>query len=178
MTKENKYEKDIDRYKFEIEKKDKVLSSMNKISTLLTRPISLDKIVTFIVEEASGVFGFTIAALWLFNEDRSMLQFKYHKGYSPHDRNTARTHPFMIETDDCVETRVSKTGKMIYINDHSIYNGFTELDVKINKRWKLASSLTVPLKVKNHILGFLRVAANEGKLNLTKSDIKLFSTFA
>jgi len=178
MIKQNKCEKDIARYKFEIEKKDKVLSSMNKISTLLTRPISLDKIVPFIVEEASGVFGFTIAALWLFSEDRTMLQFKYHRGYSPHDRNTARTHPFILETDDCIETRVSKTGKMIYINDHSAYDRFTELDVKITERWNIASSLTVPLKVKNHILGFFRVAANEGKLNLAQSDIKLFSTFA
>ena len=42
----------------ELKTKERLLSSIHKISSLLTRPISLDKILTCIVQETAQVFGF------------------------------------------------------------------------------------------------------------------------
>ena len=42
-----------------------LLTSIHKISTLLTRPLSLDRILTSIVKETCQVFGFTRMAIFL-----------------------------------------------------------------------------------------------------------------
>ena len=60
-------------YLSELKTKERLLSSIHKISSLLTRPISLDKILTCIVKETSQVFGFTRVGIFLIDKDKGLL---------------------------------------------------------------------------------------------------------
>jgi two-component system, NtrC family, sensor kinase len=100
----------------DLKTKDKLLASIHKISSLLTRPISLDTILTSIVKETSLVFGFTRLAIFLVNKKRNLLECRYIHGFNPQDSERALRFPYRLEDQDCAETRVARYGKTIYMS--------------------------------------------------------------
>jgi len=178
--KEKAYQKRISQYKSEVKAKDKLLSSIHRISSLLTRPISLEKVLTAITEETSIVFGFTRVDISLVNEqDPNLLECKYVMGFSPEERERALRIPFRLDKHDCVETRTVRMGKVIYLEDYDETDErFTELDLKLRKIYGRVSAIAAPLKTNRGTIGFIGGDITGKKLHLTKSEIKLFSTFA
>jgi two-component system, NtrC family, sensor kinase len=80
----------------ELKTKERLLSSIHKISSLLTRPISLDKILTCIVQETAQVFGFIRVGIFLIDRDKGRLECKYIIGFSPEESERALTSPTLI----------------------------------------------------------------------------------
>jgi hypothetical protein len=60
-------------YQGDLHAKDRLLSSVHKISSLLTRPVALDTVLTAIVEETAHVFGFDRVALYMVKMDRNIV---------------------------------------------------------------------------------------------------------
>ena len=176
---EQTYQKRIAQYRSELKAKDKLLSSIHKISSLLTRSISLEKVLTAITEETATVFGFTRVDISLVNEkDPNLLECKYVMGFSPEERERALGSPFRLDKHDCVETRTVKTGKVIYLKDYETDERLTEIDLKLAKIYSRVSGIAAPLKIKRNVIGFIGGDITGKKLDLTKNEIKLFSTFA
>lgn len=167
-----------DRYILDAARKERLLSSIHKISSLLTKPITLDRILTEIVKETSRVFGFTRVAIFLRDEDSSLLECKYLIGFKPAERERALTRPFHLDRHECIETAVVKTGKTIFIKDHGKDDRITDIDLKISAIHKRVSTLAVPLMIKKDVIGLLEADRNDVKMDLTKSEIKSFSIFA
>ena len=181
MRKDTKqtYQKRIAQYRSEVKAKDKLLSSIHRISSLLTRSISLEKVLTAITEETATVFGFTRVDISLVNEkDPNLLECKYVMGFSPEERERALGRPFRLDKHDCVETRTVKTGKVIYLKDYETDERLTEIDLKLAKIYSRVSGIAAPLKIKRNVIGFIGGDITGKKLDLTRNEIKLFSTFA
>jgi len=181
MRKDTKqtYQKRIAQYRSEVKAKDKLLSSIHRISSLLTRSISLEKVLTAITEETATVFGFTRVDISLVNEkDPNLLECKYVMGFSPEERERALGSPFRLDKHDCVETRTVKTGKVIYLKDYETDERLTEIDLKLAKIYSRVSGIAAPLKIKRNVIGFIGGDITGKKLDLTRNEIKLFSTFA
>ena len=181
MRKDTKqtYQKRIAQYRSEVKAKDKLLSSIHRISSLLTRSISLEKVLTAITEETATVFGFTRVDISLVNEkDPNLLECKYVMGFSPEERERALGSPFRLDKHDCVETRTVKTGKVIYLKDYETDERLTEIDLKLAKIYSRVSGIAAPLKIKRNVIGFIGGDITGKKLDLTRNEIRLFSTFA
>ncbi|MBN2515889.1 MAG: GAF domain-containing protein [Deltaproteobacteria bacterium] len=168
----------MQQFKSELKMNDRLLSSIYKISSLLTRSTSLDKILTTIVEEASRVFGYTRVGIFLINKDLHLLECKYAIGFRKHEADRAFRFPFDLEKDDCVETLVAKKGKTVYIKDYQKDPRISRLDLKVSALQSRVSTVAVPLKIKKDVIGLLEADKNDEKLNLTQKDIRLFSIFA
>ncbi|NPU85923.1 MAG: sigma-54-dependent Fis family transcriptional regulator [Syntrophaceae bacterium] len=168
----------IDRYILDAEGKEKLLSSIYKISSLLTKPVTLDRILTEIVKETSRVFGLTRVAIFLKDEESNLLECKYLIGFKPTERERALTRPFRLDRHDCIETSVVKTGTTIFIKDHANDGRITDIDLKISRIHKRVSTLAVPLMIKKDVIGLIEADRNDVKMDLTKSEIKSFSIFA
>ena len=166
------------RHLSEVQRKDNLLSSIHRISSWLIRPISLDKILTSIVEEASRAFGFTRVALYLVSEDRRLLECKYMIGWAPSIEQRAFTQPFCLDRHECIETAVIKSGKTAYIRDCQTGEGLTDLDRRISRLVDRVSTLTVPLKLKKDVIGLIGADKSDVRLDMTKAEIKAYSTFA
>jgi len=166
------------RYTAELETKDKILNSIYKISGLLTKLISLDKILTSIVEETSRVFGYSRIALFLLDREKRLLECKYLIGFSPPEMKRAFSNPFNLERHDCLETMVVETGETIYIKDHQKDRRLTRMDRVISRLNRRVSTVAVPLKIKRDVIGLIEADKNETRLQLTQKDIRLFSIFA
>jgi len=162
----------------ELKTKDQLLSSIHKISTLLTRPISLDKILTSIVKEISLVFGFTRLAIFLADKDRKLLECRYIHGFNPHDSERALRFPYRLEDHDCVETRVARWGTTILVKEYRDDPRMTPVDLKVSRIMRRVSTIAVPLKIKKDIIGLITADKGDSRLSMTKKDIAAFSTFA
>jgi PAS domain S-box-containing protein len=166
------------RYVAELRAKDRLLHSIHKIGSLLTRPISLDKILTTIVKETSQAFGFTRVAIFLADKERKLLECKYLIGFSAEASERALHLPYHLEKHDCIETKVAGHGKTIYVKDYRTDPRVTDVDLKVSRIMNRVSTLAVPLKTKKDIIGLIEADKNDVKLKLTRKDIDAFTTFA
>jgi len=179
MKNRNDHDCDKSRLKYELETKDKLLSSIHKISGLLTRPISLDRVLNAIVEETASVFRFSRVNISLINKKNpNLLECKYVIGFTPEEAQRALSIPYQLDRHDCVETRVIKTGKTLYIEDYKKDRRLTNIDIKLRGIYERVAGIAAPLKIKKEIIGFIGADRTNEILNLTKNEIDLFSTFA
>jgi len=162
----------------ELKTKERLLSSIHKISSLLTRPISLDKILTCIVKETAQVFGFLRVGIFLSDKDKGLLECKYILGFSPEESERALTRPYRLADHDCLDTKVARYGLTIYSPDMVNDPRATPLDLKISGYMKRQATIIAPLKIKKDTIGLIVADRREQELHLTKKDIDSFSTFA
>ncbi len=158
--------------------KDRLLSSVHKISSLLTRPVSLDTVLTAIVEETAHVFGYDRVAIYLVSKDRRLLECKYEIGFTPDEMEIAFQRPFSLERHECIETFVVKTGQTVYIRDYSTDNRVTYLDRKVSVKQNRFASIAVPLHLRESVIGLIEADRGGYPLVLTEEDIQHLSIFA
>lgn len=168
--------KTIAKYKAQVKTKDRLLSSIHKISQMLNRPITTDKLLQALVNETKRVFDFQRVVIFLLN--KNLLEVRYVIGFSPKEVERARKYPLDMTIHKCRETLVARTGKTIYIRNAKNSSMVTEFDFKMDRIWNRSSTISMPLKIKNEIIGVLQGDRESRELILTKSDINMFSTFA
>ena len=179
MEKANKsLDKRYSRYQEHLKKKDRLLASIYKISRLLNRPITKDKILLALVKEMKKVFDLHRSMIFLINKRDNTLEMKYVIGFSPQETKRAFLYPLDMDKQQCRETLVAKTGKTIYIRNAQNSPIITQFDFKMDRIWNRTSSVSMPLKIKGEIIGVIQGDQTEKELVLSKSDIDLFSTFA
>lgn len=179
MKRGQDHETEAARLRQELETKNRLLSSIHKISGLLTRPISLDRVLNAIVEETAEVFRFSRVNISLINKKNpNLLECKYVIGFTPDEARRALSIPYKLDRHDCVETRVVKTGKTLYIEDYQKDRRLTGIDIKLRGIYNRVSGIAAPLKIKKEIMGFIGADRTNEILNLTKNEIDLFATFA
>ena len=168
----------IEKYRAEVKTKDRLLASINKISGLLNRPIQGEKILHQLVKEMKRVFDLQRVVIFLINKKENLLEVKYVVGFSPEEVRRAFKYPLDMNKHQCRETLVAKTGRMIYIRDARRSSVITEFDFTMDRIWRRTSSISMPLKIKGEIVGVLQGDSTTKELVFSKSDIKMFSSFA
>jgi PAS domain S-box-containing protein len=165
--------------KDELEKKGLMLSSIFRINQLLNRTTNREKVLQAILDESHRIFGLTRSLILLINKAENKLEAKYCIGFSPVEEKVAFTQPLCMKTQICLETIVAKTGKIIYISDiKNDSSTLTEFDRRKEKFWNRVSYIAAPLKINREIIGVIEGDRITQKLALSKSDIKLFQSFA
>lgn len=170
--------KNLERYKAEVKTKNRLLTSINKISGLLNRPIQGEKILQQLVKEMKRVFDLQRVVIFLINKKENTLEVKYVVGFSNEEVKRAAKYPLGMNLHQCRETLVAKTGKTIYIRDAHRSSIITEFDFKMDRIWNRTSSISMPLKIKGEIVGVLQGDSTTKELIFSKEDIKMFSSFA
>ncbi len=165
-------------YQGDLYAKDRLLTSVHKISGLLTQPVSLDSVLTAIVEETSHVFGYDRVAIYLISKDRRLLECKYEIGFTPEEMEIAKQKPFNLERHECIETLVVKTGRTVYIRDYSSDDRVTYLDRKVSVKQNRFATIAVPLNFRESVIGLIEADRGGYPLILTEEDIKHLSIFA
>ncbi len=165
-------------YRGDLQTKDRILSSVHKISSLLTRPVSLDSILTAIVEETSHVFGYDRVVIYLVSSDRKRLECKYEIGFAPEEMEIAFQRPFHLDRHEYIETQVVKTGQTIYIRDYSTDSRVTYLDQRVSGKQNRFSTIAIPLNFRETVIGLIEADRGGHPLILTEKDILHLSIFA
>lgn len=157
---------------------ERLLCSIYRVSRMLTCSTSPARILSAILDEIANIFGFSRVAAFLVSEDERLLECKCLLGFQPEDRQRALEHPFRIESHQCMETWVLKTGKTVCIDDYQNDERITPIDLKINRFQGRVSMVAVPIKINKVTIGLIEADKKDAKLRMTAGEIKSLSIFA
>jgi two-component system, NtrC family, sensor kinase len=178
MVSEKKLTKKIAIYKDELDKKGRILSSIYKINHIANRSTNPDQILKTILHESQKIFGFTRAIILLLNKAENKLETKYCIGFTPEEEEFSFSHPLDMDKHICMETLTVKTDKTIYIKDIETYARSMEVERKMVHHWKRVSNISAPLRINRQVIGSIGGDRIDQEMNLSRSDIRLFTYFA
>lgn len=162
----------------ELEAKNKVITSIFRISSLLTQNISLDEILYAILLSAKKDLGFSAACLFLINEDTALLECRMITGFGDKGEYWAYNKPFHMEKHDCMETRVVKSGQVMYFEDTMHDPRLTAIDQAITVRLDRGRVVYAPITVKGKIIGCMGVNRPLEDQPISTEEIEAFTIFA
>lgn len=178
MASEKKLTDKISRLQDELDKKNRILSSIYKISQKLNRTSDSAQLLKTILHESRKIFGFTRAIILFLNKEENSLETKYCIGFTPEEEAFSMSHPLDMDKHLCLETLTVKQNKTIYIRDMEAYARANDIEKKMARRWKRVSNISAPLRINREAVGSIGGDRTHEKMVLTGSDIRLFSYFA
>ncbi|MGA3116646.1 MAG: GAF domain-containing protein [Syntrophobacteraceae bacterium] len=158
--------------------REKLLTSILKINQLLALPVSIDNVLSAIVEESQRIFDFTRVAIFIINKEARLLERKYLIGFVPIEVEKTMNRPPHLDKHPCSETLVANTGQTVYIPDRLNDPRITPIDLKMDLFWKRVSTIGAPLRIEQDIIGVLEGDTTDRPLHLSPQEIDLFTFFA
>jgi len=157
--------------------KDKLLGSIFRVSTALTAPSDLDVVLSKILDEVVDTIGFDRGVISLFDKTKRYLETKVVKNFSEEAAKRAFDVALDIYEQDCIATKVTKTGQLIAIEDTSADPRITETDRILLNIYKRGSIFCAPLKIGDEVIGTIAAWRRE-ETKFFPEEIKLLLTFA
>lgn len=146
------------------------LETLNKISKAITSDLYLEDILKLIVNLTANVMKAKICALWLLDEKTSELKIRATQAMS---REYLKERS--LKLGEGIVGLVAKTRKPIVIPDVSKDKRYKEK--KLAKKENLISMLSVPMMVKNNVIGVINCYTTVPH-KFTENDIALLGTVA
>ncbi|MBF0493836.1 MAG: GAF and ANTAR domain-containing protein [Candidatus Omnitrophica bacterium] len=147
-----------------------LLQTLNKISEAITSDLYIEDILKLIVSLTANITESKICALWLLDEKTQELKIRATQAMSK-DYLKERS----IKPGEGIVGLVAKEKTPIAILDVTKDGRYKEKELA--KKEKLVSMLTVPMVVKNNVIGVLSCYTTT-QYKFTKNDIKLLCTIA
>jgi PAS domain S-box-containing protein len=155
-----------------------LLRHIYEISSLLTRSPDLAEVLNEITDRAMHGLNFDRAIVMLLNSDKTKLECKCIKGFTPQGERRAWEKPLIFNRHDCYETKVIRYGTPRFIPDAENAPDVTPIDKVINRYQERNSVLYVPLKIQDKILGLLGVDRYRTRMEITHDDVESLTIFA
>ena len=168
----------IDQCRKELETKNRVITSIFRISSLLTQNIDLDEILYSILLSAKNDLGFSASCLFMVNKDKNLLECRMITGFGDEGEYWAYNKPFHMGKHDCMETKAVKTGQVIYFEDSLNDPRTTKIDKMITGRLNRGRVVYAPLTVKGKIIGCMGVNRPMSESPISDEEIDAFTIFA
>jgi signal transduction protein with GAF and PtsI domain len=144
------------------------LSALNNISNAITSDLYLGDVLGLIVTMTANVMHAKICALWLLDKDLGELRIRATQAIG-REYLKART----LKLGEGVVGLVAKDRKPISIIN--VQEDARYKEKELAKKEHLVSMLSVPMLVKNKVIGVVSCYTNS-EYKFTKSDIELLST--
>ena len=173
-----KSKNEVENYVRDLEYQLKIFKSILRISNVLGSTFDLGRILKYILHNTVERFGFDRAILYLLDGNEKYLVCKEVYGFTAREEKTARQSKYNLEHFDCIETRVAKTGNIIFVDNINKYPEATELDKKIRKISGSKSFVFVPLRVREKIIGILGADKLKTKTMISELDVSSLQILA
>jgi signal transduction histidine kinase/FixJ family two-component response regulator/putative methionine-R-sulfoxide reductase with GAF domain len=131
---------------------------------------NLQELLRQIVALAATVTEAQVGSIMLFDERRECLTIEASIGLADDIVENTR-----LPVGESIAGHVAETGEPIIIADVEHDPRFKRIN---QERYGSASLLSVPLRIKNTILGVINMANKEGEKAFTQDDLRLLTTFA
>lgn len=156
--------------------KDKLLKSLIRISSLIADPSNVEEIMQKILDDVVDTLGFDQGIIRLLNDSKQYLETKVVKNYNPEEKRRAFTVAIDLE-DDCVGSKVFKTGQAMVIEDVSTDTRLTATDRILTRIHDQGSIFCAPLKIGDDVFGTAATWCRQ-KTRFFPEMMDLFLTFA
>jgi len=142
------------------------LSILYEISDALSSTLNLEELLRLIVRNALRSFNAKVVSLMMLNRETQELSIRFAEGLSRDIIKNTR-----LKMGEGIAGRVAKTGQPLLLVD---VMGIDSIDV-VDKSIK--SALSVPLKMRDEVVGVLNVSKTS-KYQFTETDLKLLFNLA
>lgn len=157
---------------------DQILSHVYRISSLLTEPSTVDRVLEAIMDTVKKDLNFNRCSVYLLNKENKLLECKYIAGFSPERETFVKQRPFDITKHRCIETKVLLEGEPILVKNFHSDPVATELDRIVTKRMERGCTLYVPLKIKGDVIGVLGVDKRHDEPEINEKEFESLSILA
>jgi response regulator RpfG family c-di-GMP phosphodiesterase len=141
------------------------ISAIYEISEALGSTLNLSEILKLIVQNGMSTFNAQVVSLMLLDREEGTLKINSAEGLSPEIIENTR-----VQLGEGIAGKVAKTGQPLLLVD------FMDIErPDIEKGVK--SALSVPLKIKNEVVGVLNVSKTS-RYKFTENDLKLLFNLA
>ncbi len=171
LKSEKEATKEAREYAARIEYQLRIFKGIHEVSNLLGTTFDIDKILRLILKHAVETIGFDRAVLYLVSENGEFLEFKEMYGFSDEEAEILRKSKYRINSDECIETKTAREGKINFIEDFEKYDKRTLLDKRIRKSGKSNSFIYIPLKTKENVIGILGADKFKTKTKILEEEI-------
>ncbi|MFH1798978.1 MAG: ANTAR domain-containing protein [Candidatus Omnitrophota bacterium] len=148
----------------------KYLSTLNKISKAITSDLYLEDILKLIVNLTANVMNAKICALWLLDEDSNALKIRATQALSQEYLQERA-----LKVGEGIVGLVAKKKEAVGILN--VLKDERYKEKKLAKKEGLVSMLSVPMMIKDRIIGVINVYTIK-EYKFSKSDIELLSVVA
>ena len=146
------------------------IDTLSKISTAITSDLYLEDMLKLIVTLTANVMEAKICALWLLDKDKQELRIRTTQALS---KEYLRERS--IKVGEGIVGLVAKEKKPVVIAD--VVKDIRYKEKTLAKKEKLVSMVSVPMMVKNKLIGVINCYTTK-VYKFTKNDIKLLGTIA
>ncbi|KAA3637752.1 MAG: GAF domain-containing protein, partial [Calditrichaeota bacterium] len=169
---------EIENYAKDLEYQITIFSTIQRISNILGSTTPMEKVLKEILRSCKESLRFDRTVLYLRDDNNKYLEYTENYGLSKEEERSAKNARYNIYDQDCIETRVLRTGEIIFVEDFKNYSEATEFDKRIYQSSKSDSFVYVPLKAKENIIGILGADRNHTKEKIKEIDINSLQIFA
>jgi HD-GYP domain-containing protein (c-di-GMP phosphodiesterase class II) len=147
-----------------------MLVGIHEFGMTATGVISKDELALLVVDSACKLLRSDSGSLMLLNRETNELVIAASRGLSPEIIATTR-----VSLGEGVAGRVAQSGKPIYVEN-------IETDIRFLRpnsvRYPSKSFISVPLKIKNRMLGVLNISSSEPNRTFEERDVRLLTILA
>jgi diguanylate cyclase (GGDEF)-like protein len=155
----------------EIQKRVFLLSSLLEISSLVSQGAKLDNIFKLVVEKSRLLANSEVAYLFFREEEAGSFYMKIVDGL-----NAGHFSQLKIDSDDRVFNQLIKTRKPLVLDKGNMLP--EELRVKFYEKFKLKNNLSLPIYLKENVIGVLGIGNTKEDFSYRKDDIELLDVFS
>ncbi|MDY0188003.1 MAG: sigma 54-interacting transcriptional regulator [Syntrophus sp. (in: bacteria)] len=159
-----------------LEDKDKLLKTLLRITSLLTNPSSVGEIMQKILDDVVDALGFDQGIIRTCDDSQQFLKTRVVKNYKTEEAKRAFAAAINL-ADDCVASKVYKTGKAMVIEDVSTDPRMTDTDRLLTRINDRGSIFCAPLKIGNEVFGITATWCRQRK-SFFPEMMDMFLTFA
>ncbi|OPY86579.1 MAG: Transcriptional regulatory protein ZraR [Syntrophus sp. PtaU1.Bin208] len=156
--------------------KDKLLKTLLRITSLLTNPSNVEEIMQKILDDVVDALGFDQGIIRMCDGPRQFLETRVVKNYKAEEAKRAFAVAINLN-DDCVASKVYKTGQAMVIEDVSTDPRMTETDRLLTRLNDRGSIFCAPLKIGNVVFGITATWCRQ-ETSFFPEMMDLFLTFA
>lgn len=170
--------KSLEKYSLELEKQLRVLQNVHYLSQYLSSVYDREQVLETVLKTCVDGLGYDRAILYLYDPLSRRLVCHHTYGFTPLHDQLARTASYDIEADDCIPTRVFRTGETMFVKDIHHEEYATPLDLKIAEVGELDFFVFAPIKSRDRIIGVMGADTKISRREIHSTDVESLQILA
>lgn len=145
----------MEQYSMDLEKQLRVLRNVHYLSHYLSTGYDRESVLHTVLKACVEGLGYDRVVLYLLDQAGGRLVCHKTFGLTPDQEQGALASSYDLARDDCIPTRVFRTGRSIFFQDIQREPLATEPDLGIADAGEPGSAVFTPLKSRDRVIGIL-----------------------
>ncbi|MCU0574269.1 MAG: ATP-binding protein [Syntrophobacteraceae bacterium] len=162
----------MEQYSMDLEKQLRVLRNVHYLSHYLSTGYDRESVLHTVLKACVEGLGYDRVVLYLLDQAGGRLVCHKTFGLTPDQEQRALASSYDLARDDCIPTRVFRTGKSVFVQDIQKEPLATELDLRIASAGELESAVFTPLKSRDRVIGILGADTKTSRREISTLDVE------